>query len=143
MADAADTALILNGILLWIVVMVILYRSIITIAPGQEGLVYYMGKYRRTLQPGFNVIHPLGQVVKVAYGSSDKIQLGAIAIVDVPTDYESYRGRIRVGKTVIAARSQGTLSAGTRVRVITTPRTIDFVEVVPDDSTSVSRPLRT
>ena len=86
----------------------------------------------------------MARMVKVASGVTDKVQIGAVETVDVPTDATSFTGRIRLGTTVIAARSAKPISAGTRVRVLTPPRTIDFVDVTPDEAaaSSAGRPLR-
>jgi len=50
----------LKQILLVGIVLVALFTSVKTIAPEQEGVVLFLGKYNRTLQPGLNIIAPFG-----------------------------------------------------------------------------------
>ncbi len=47
-------------ILLGLVVLIIIFTSVKTVSPEQEGVVLMFGKYNRTLQPGLNFILPLG-----------------------------------------------------------------------------------
>ena len=42
------------------VVLIALFTSVKTIAPEEEGVVLFLGKYNRTLQPGLNFIAPFG-----------------------------------------------------------------------------------
>ena len=53
------------AIILIIAFIVILARSIYTIRPYQQGVMTYLGKYKRVLNPGFNVVSPIAQVVLV------------------------------------------------------------------------------
>ena len=50
----------IKQILLAGIVLVALFTSVKTIAPEQEGVVLFLGKYNRTLQPGLNIIAPFG-----------------------------------------------------------------------------------
>lgn len=123
------TPLIVFSIILTVFIMSILYRTIIVINPGQEGLLYILGRYRRTLRPGLWFVHPLSQVIKVASGQQIQIQPGALGVVDVTVEAEGFEGRVRIGETIVAARSSGTLSPGTKVRVVSAPRSIQVVDV--------------
>ncbi len=53
------------AIIVVIAFIVILARSIYTIRPYQQGVMTYLGKYKRVLNPGFNVVSPIAQVVLV------------------------------------------------------------------------------
>jgi regulator of protease activity HflC (stomatin/prohibitin superfamily) len=54
------------GITLFLLVLlIILYRAIYTTAPYQQGIVTYLGSYKRLINPGFNMVNPLAMVLKV------------------------------------------------------------------------------
>ena len=53
------------AVILVIIVLILLQRSIYTIQPYQQGLVVYLGSYKRILNPGFRVVSPLSSVMKV------------------------------------------------------------------------------
>jgi modulator of FtsH protease HflK len=50
----------LGRILLGLFVVIILFTSVKTVGPEEEGIVVQMGKYNRTVPPGLNFIIPLG-----------------------------------------------------------------------------------
>lgn len=47
-------------VLIGLLVLIALLTSIKTVGPEQEGIVLFLGKYNRTLQPGLNFIVPYG-----------------------------------------------------------------------------------
>jgi modulator of FtsH protease HflK len=47
-------------ILLGLVLLIILFTSVKTVGPEEEGVVMYVGHYDRTVQPGLNFILPFG-----------------------------------------------------------------------------------
>lgn len=66
MVDAGTLAGIsFLAIILVIAFIVILARSIYTVRPYQQGVMTYLGRYKRVLNPGFNVVSPIAQVVLV------------------------------------------------------------------------------
>ncbi|MEE4178405.1 MAG: FtsH protease activity modulator HflK [Bacteroides sp.] len=50
----------LRKLLIGLLVLIALLTSIKTVGPEQEGLVLFLGKYNRTVQPGLNFIVPYG-----------------------------------------------------------------------------------
>ena len=66
MVDTATWAEIVLGVLaLAIVVFVFLARMLYVIQPYQQGIVIRLGTYVRTLDPGFKVVSPLANVMKI------------------------------------------------------------------------------
>ncbi len=59
------TAVIVGIVLAFIVILVILTRMIYTIQPYQQGIVTLLGSYKRMINPGFNLVSPLAQVLKI------------------------------------------------------------------------------
>ncbi len=59
------TAIIVGIVLAFIVILVILTRMIYTIQPYQQGIVTLLGSYKRMINPGFNLVSPLAQVLKI------------------------------------------------------------------------------
>ena len=59
------TGVILLGVLVGFIIIIILYRSITTINPYQQGIVTVLGSYKRIINPGFNTVNPLANVIKV------------------------------------------------------------------------------
>ncbi|MHB8351678.1 MAG: SPFH domain-containing protein [Thermoplasmata archaeon] len=53
------------AIIVIIAFIVILARAIYTIRPYQQGVMTYLGRYKRVLNPGFNIVSPIAQVVIV------------------------------------------------------------------------------
>ncbi|MGI0154974.1 MAG: SPFH domain-containing protein, partial [Thermoplasmata archaeon] len=59
------TTVIVGIVLAFIVILVILTRMIYTIQPYQQGIVTLLGSYKRMINPGFNLVSPLAQVLKI------------------------------------------------------------------------------
>jgi regulator of protease activity HflC (stomatin/prohibitin superfamily) len=59
------TGVIVGVVLAFIVILVILTRMIYTIQPYQQGIVTLLGSYKRMINPGFNLVSPLAQVLKI------------------------------------------------------------------------------
>ncbi|HXW66374.1 MAG TPA: SPFH domain-containing protein [Thermoplasmata archaeon] len=59
------TGIIIGVVLAFIVILVILTRMIYTIQPYQQGIVTLLGSYKRIINPGFNLVSPLAQVLKI------------------------------------------------------------------------------
>jgi len=59
------TAVIVGIVLAFIVILVILTRMIYTVQPYQQGIVTLLGSYKRMINPGFNLVSPLAQVLKI------------------------------------------------------------------------------
>ncbi len=55
----------LLGVVVIIVLLLLLNRAIYTIQPYQQGIVIYLGSYKRTLNPGFNTVSPISSVMKI------------------------------------------------------------------------------
>ena len=66
MVDASTAALwAVVAVILVIILLVLLQRAIYTIQPYQQGIVVYLGSYKRLLNPGFRFVNPLSSVMKV------------------------------------------------------------------------------
>jgi len=63
------TPFIVTGALLFLVFLVLLWRSLYNIAPFQQGVVTIVGSYKGILNPGFNVVSPIAHVVYVDWRS--------------------------------------------------------------------------
>ncbi|MGA8663850.1 MAG: SPFH domain-containing protein [Thermoplasmata archaeon] len=59
------TFVILGVVLLVVALLILLTRMFYTIQPYQQGIVTLLGSYKRMLNPGFNVVSPLAQVLKI------------------------------------------------------------------------------
>ena len=59
------TGVIIGIVLAFIVILVLLTRMIYTIQPYQQGIVTLLGSYKRMINPGFNIVSPLSQVLKI------------------------------------------------------------------------------
>ncbi|MGI0071096.1 MAG: SPFH domain-containing protein [Thermoplasmata archaeon] len=59
------TGVIIGIVLAFIIILVILTRMIYTIQPYQQGIVTLLGSYKRMINPGFNLVSPLAQVLKI------------------------------------------------------------------------------
>ena len=59
------TGYYLLALVLVIILLAIIYRGIYTIAPYQQGIVTLFGSYKRIINPGFNFINPLANVLRV------------------------------------------------------------------------------
>ena len=59
------TGVIVGVVLAFIVILVLLTRMIYTIQPYQQGIVTLLGSYKRIINPGFNIVSPLSQVLKI------------------------------------------------------------------------------
>jgi regulator of protease activity HflC (stomatin/prohibitin superfamily) len=49
----------------FIVILVLLWRSIYTINPYQQGIVTRLGSYKGIINPGFNIVSPISKVVPI------------------------------------------------------------------------------
>ncbi len=66
MVDATTAAeYVVVAVIAVIILLVLLQRAMYTIQPYQQGLVIYLGSYKRILNPGFRVVSPLSTVVKI------------------------------------------------------------------------------
>jgi regulator of protease activity HflC (stomatin/prohibitin superfamily) len=63
MPDFTDYFLVLS--LVFIILLVLLWKSIYTIPPYKQGVVTRLGSYRGIINPGFNLVSPIGNVVQV------------------------------------------------------------------------------
>ena len=59
------TGVIIGVVLAFIIILVLLTRMIYTIQPYQQGIVTLLGSYKRMINPGFNIVSPLSQVLKI------------------------------------------------------------------------------
>ena len=59
------TGIIIGVVLAFILILVLLTRMIYTIQPYQQGIVTLLGSYKRMINPGFNMVSPLSQVLKI------------------------------------------------------------------------------
>lgn len=50
----------LKKVLILLFLLVLIFTSLKTVGPEEEGVVLYLGKYNRTVQPGLNMIVPFG-----------------------------------------------------------------------------------
>ena len=50
----------LNKIIFGLLLLIMIFTSVKTIGPEEEGVVVQLGRYNRTLQPGLNFILPFG-----------------------------------------------------------------------------------
>lgn len=66
MVDATTLAWYGVAIVIFVIVLLILLqRAMYTVQPYQQGLVVYLGSYKRILNPGFRVVSPLSSVIKI------------------------------------------------------------------------------
>jgi len=63
MADL--TLFFVVGLLAFIVLLVLITRAMYTVQPYQQGVVTLLGSYKRIINPGFNVVSPLSNVLKI------------------------------------------------------------------------------
>ena len=59
------TVYIVAAVLIFLVFLVLLWRSIYTINPYQQGIVTRLGSYRGIINPGFNMVSPISKVVPI------------------------------------------------------------------------------
>jgi regulator of protease activity HflC (stomatin/prohibitin superfamily) len=59
------TGLIVVTVVILLILLIILTRAIYTIQPYQQGIVTLLGSYKRMINPGFNLVSPLAQVLKI------------------------------------------------------------------------------
>ncbi|MGA8541962.1 MAG: SPFH domain-containing protein [Thermoplasmata archaeon] len=59
------TGVIVASVLILVILLVLLTRMIYTIQPYQQGIVTLLGSYKRMINPGFNIVSPLAQVLKI------------------------------------------------------------------------------
>jgi regulator of protease activity HflC (stomatin/prohibitin superfamily) len=59
------TGVIIGLVFAAIVILVVVTRMMYTIQPYQQGIVTLLGSYKRMINPGFNVVSPLAQVLKI------------------------------------------------------------------------------
>jgi regulator of protease activity HflC (stomatin/prohibitin superfamily) len=59
------TGAIVTGVLLFLVLWILLWRSVHTIYPLQMGVVTLFGAYKGVIRPGFNLVSPAARVVTV------------------------------------------------------------------------------
>lgn len=79
MPDATTSGVVVVTLTLFVVLLVILWRSMHRIAPDEAGVVILLGSYRRVLRPGLNITSPLAQVRHVPL-STRTIDLGPAAM---------------------------------------------------------------
>lgn len=66
MVDTTTIAgIVVVAVIAVIILLILLQRAIYTIQPYQQGLVVYLGSYKRILNPGFNFVSPLSTVMKI------------------------------------------------------------------------------
>lgn len=54
-----------TGFLAFVIFLVLLWRSIYTINPYQQGIVTRLGSYKGIINPGFNIVSPISKVVPI------------------------------------------------------------------------------
>jgi len=59
------TLVIVFLVIFLVVLLIVLNFAIYTIQPYQQGIVTYLGRFRRIIDPGFNLVSPLSRVLKV------------------------------------------------------------------------------
>jgi regulator of protease activity HflC (stomatin/prohibitin superfamily) len=59
------TIYIVATVLIFVVFLVLLWRSIYTINPYQQGIVTRLGSYKGIINPGFNLVSPISKVVPI------------------------------------------------------------------------------
>lgn len=59
------TGFIVLALVFAVILLVLLWRSITTIAPDEVGVVVFLGSYRGLVRPGFNLVSPLAHVIPV------------------------------------------------------------------------------
>ncbi|MGI0054995.1 MAG: SPFH domain-containing protein [Thermoplasmata archaeon] len=66
MTDTTTLAIIaFAAVVIVLIVIILAYRAIYTIQPYQQGVVIYLGTYKKALNPGFKTVNPLANVIKV------------------------------------------------------------------------------
>src|SRR5690348_4586875 len=65
------TGLIVFAIIVILILLIVLYRAIYTIAPYQQGIVTLLGRFVKIINPGFNMVNPLSAVLKVDLRTQD------------------------------------------------------------------------
>jgi len=102
----------------FVVMLVLLLRMITIIQPGQVGVVYLLGAYKRGLVPGFNIVSPLAVVYKVRVGGGPNHVLGMLGVAETPLGPDRPSGSVRIGNASLVAQSVGYLQPGATVRVL-------------------------
>jgi regulator of protease activity HflC (stomatin/prohibitin superfamily)/rRNA processing protein Gar1 len=59
------TLYIVAAVLAFVIALVLLWRSIYTINPYQQGIVTRLGSYKGIINPGFNIVSPISRVVPI------------------------------------------------------------------------------
>jgi regulator of protease activity HflC (stomatin/prohibitin superfamily) len=77
MADYAFLAIALG--MSAVVLLLILVRMIRIVRPYEQGVVVLLGSYKRLINPGFNLVSPLAQVLRVDL-RSQRLSLARISI---------------------------------------------------------------
>lgn len=104
--------------LAFVVILVLMVRMVTIIQPGQEGLVFLLGAYRRGLSSGFNMVSPLARVEKVRIGGGPNHVLGMLGEAETDLEADKELGTVKIGEARLAARSTGPVRKGARVRVL-------------------------
>jgi membrane-bound ClpP family serine protease len=117
--EVADYTSVLVAVsVLAVILVIMMFRMFYTIQPGQLGLVFLLGLYVTTIQPGFSVVSPLANVRKVQPGTGANTILALTALTLSDMDPKGPPGEIRVGNRKVAARAQSRVKSGTNVTVI-------------------------
>ena len=125
------TAVIVGVALAFIIILVLLSRMIAIVQPGQIGLVFVLGIYRRMILPGFNMVAPLSFVQKITPGSGPNRALGMLGVAESDLAPDLPLGVVRIGEMQVRARSVLPIPTGASVRVIQ-DSTVGIVLVVEE-----------
>lgn len=117
------TGFIVVSLAFAVILVILLWRSITTIAPDEVGVVLLLGSYKGLARPGFNVVSPLAHVLRVKM-STRTVPLGTwtvpLAAGGVTlTGSLSFRVTDAARATFQAARLEDELVAQTRGAVAT------------------------
>jgi len=102
----------------FVLIVVVIFRMAYIIRPGEVGLVFVLGRYMRTMQPGFVLVSVIGRVRKVTPGTGPNGSLGMIGSAETDLGPDLPFGSVRLGNHIVQARGATRIPFGSKVRVI-------------------------
>lgn len=98
--------------------IIFVIRQVQFVQPGELGLLFVAGVYRKTLFPGFNVVPMLSKIRRVKAGGGPNGSLGLVGVAEPELSPDGPLGVVRIGERELPARAVSTIRRGSTVRVI-------------------------
>jgi membrane-bound ClpP family serine protease len=102
----------------FVLIVIILFRMAYIVQPGQVGLVFVLGSYMRTMEPGFVLVTVIGRMRKVTPGTGPNGSLAMLGTSEADIGPDLPFGSVRIGDRVVQARGATRIPSGSKVRVI-------------------------